>query len=133
MDKTHFFNLINAGNINSGLLSENFARSHEEFLNFPVNLKGLPILIAADSALFEFSSKDVFQISEDEIWLSIADSDIKLWVSGIADSLEYRVDVFEPDASPLAVQGPLAAPLIADLFGQWVHDLKFFGFEKTKL
>ena len=75
----------------------------------------------------------LLQISEDEIWLSIADSDIKLWVSGIADSLEYRVDVFEPDASPLAVQGPLAAPLIADLFGQWVHDLKFFGFEKTKL
>ena len=62
MDKTHFFNLINAGNINSGLLSENFARSQEEFLNFPVNLKGLPILIAADSAVFEFSSKDVFQI-----------------------------------------------------------------------
>ncbi len=71
MDKTHFFNLINAGNINSGLLSENFARSHEEFLNFPVNLKGLPILIAADSALFEFSSKDVFQISEDEILTKI--------------------------------------------------------------
>ena len=71
MDKTHFFNLINAGNINSGLLSENFARSHEEFLNFPVSLKGLPILIAADSAVFEFSSKDVFQISEDEILTKI--------------------------------------------------------------
>ena len=75
----------------------------------------------------------LLQISEDEIWLSIADSDIKLWVSGIADSLKYRVNVFEPDASPLAVQGPLATPLIADLFGEWVRDLKFFGFEKTKL
>ena len=75
----------------------------------------------------------LLQISKDEIWLSIADSDIRLWVSGIADSLEYRVDVFEPDASPLAIQGPLATPLIADLFGQWVHDLKFFGFEETEL
>ena len=67
MDKTHFFNLINAANINSGLLSENFARSHEDFLNFPVNLKGLPILIAADPSVFEFSSDDVFQLSEKEI------------------------------------------------------------------
>ena len=67
MDKTHFFNLINAGNIKSGLLSENFVRSHEDFLNFPVNLKGLPILIAADPAVFEFSSDDVFQLSEIEI------------------------------------------------------------------
>ena len=75
----------------------------------------------------------LLQISKDEIWLSIADSDIKLWVSGIADSLEYQVDVFEPDASPLAVQGPLATPLIADLFGQWIHDLKFFGFREIKL
>ena len=67
MDKTHFFNLINAGNINSGLLSENFVRSHEDFANFPINLKGLPILIAADPAVFEFSSDDVFRISEKEI------------------------------------------------------------------
>ena len=67
MDKTHFFNLINAGNINSGLLSENFVRSREDFANFPINLKGLPILIAADPAVFEFSSDDVFGLSEKEI------------------------------------------------------------------
>ena len=67
MDKTRFFNLINAGNINSGLLSENFVRSREDFANFPINLKGLPILIAADPAVFEFSSDDVFRISEKEI------------------------------------------------------------------
>ena len=64
MDKTNFFNLINAGNINSGLLSENFVQSHEDFFNFPVNLKGLPILVAADPAVFEFSSEDVFEISD---------------------------------------------------------------------
>ena len=67
MDKTHFFNLINVGNISSGLLSENFAQSPEDFLNFPVNLKGLPILIAADPAVFEFSSEDVFELSDNEI------------------------------------------------------------------
>ena len=67
MDKTNFFNLINAGNINSGLLSENFVQSYEDFFNFPVNLKGLPILVAADPTVFEFSPDDVFEIPEDEI------------------------------------------------------------------
>jgi hypothetical protein len=67
LDKTHFFNLINVGNISSGLLSENFVQSPEDFLNFPINLKGLPILIAADPAVFEFSSEDVFELSDNEI------------------------------------------------------------------
>ena len=67
MDKTHFFNLINVGNISSGLLSENFVQSPEDFLNFPIKLKGLPILIAADPAVFEFSSEDVFELSDNEI------------------------------------------------------------------
>ncbi len=73
MDKTNFFNLINAGNINSGLLSENFVQSHEDFFNFPVNLKGLPILVAADPAVFEFSSEDVFEVREDEILTKVYD------------------------------------------------------------
>ena len=73
MDKTHFFNLINAGNINSGLLSENFVQSPEDFFNFPISLKGLPILIAADPAVFEFSSEDVFEIPEDEILKKVYD------------------------------------------------------------
>ena len=67
MDKTHSFNLINAGNINSGLLNENFVQSYEDFCNFPINLIGLPILIPADPAVFEFSSEDVFEIPEDEL------------------------------------------------------------------
>ncbi|MDC3128194.1 hypothetical protein OA846_01635 [Paracoccaceae bacterium] len=73
MDKTNFFNLINAGNINSGLLSENFVQSHEDFFKFPINLKGLPILVAADPAVFEFSSEDVFEIPEDEILKKVYD------------------------------------------------------------
>ena len=73
MDKANFFNLINAGNINSGLLSENFVQSHEDFFNFPVNLRGLPILVAADPAVFEFSLEDVFEIREDEILTKVYD------------------------------------------------------------
>ncbi len=67
MDKSHFFNLINVGNINSGLLRDNFVHSRESFLEFPTHLKGLPILIAAEPEIFEFSPEDVFELSEDEI------------------------------------------------------------------
>ena len=39
--------------------------------------------------------------------------------------------VFEPDVSPLAVQGPLADDTMADLLGDWVRDVPFFGFVET--
>jgi aminomethyltransferase len=41
--------------------------------------------------------------------------------------------VSEPDVSPLAVQGPKAAALIADLFGDWIHELKYFCFRDSSL
>jgi glycine cleavage system aminomethyltransferase T len=41
--------------------------------------------------------------------------------------------VTEPDASPLAVQGPLADDVVANLFGDWVHELKYFWFRETDL
>jgi dimethylsulfoniopropionate demethylase len=48
----------------------------------------------------------------------MADSDLLLWVKGIANG--YRLDVLvdEPDVSPLAVQGPKADALMARVFGE---------------
>ena len=40
--------------------------------------------------------------------------------------------MFEPDVSPLAIQGPKSADVVADLFGDWVRELKF-GFRITDL
>ena len=59
----------------------------------------------------------LLQIEKEEIWLSIADSDILLWASAIAGMSQFDVKVFEPDVSPLAVQGPKAKHVITDLFG----------------
>lgn len=72
-------------------------------------------------------------LDENRFWLSIADSDIALWASGIAAERGMDVQVFEPDVSPLAVQGPKAEDVIADLFGDWVRELKYFGFKQTDL
>ena len=68
------------------------------------------------------------KLAEDRWWISIADSDLLLWVKGIANG--YRLDVLvdEPDVSPLGVQGPRADELMARVFGDGVRDVKFFRF-----
>ncbi|TBX28191.1 MULTISPECIES: dimethylsulfoniopropionate demethylase [Nioella] len=68
------------------------------------------------------------KLAEDRWWISIADSDLLLWVKGIAYG--YRLDVLvdEPDVSPLAVQGPKADELMARVFGDAVRDIRFFRF-----
>ncbi|MEP2029075.1 MAG: dimethylsulfoniopropionate demethylase [Paracoccaceae bacterium] len=68
------------------------------------------------------------KLAEDRWWISIADSDLLLWVKGIANG--YRLDVLvdEPDVSPLAVQGPKADDLMARVFGESVRSIRFFRY-----
>jgi len=68
------------------------------------------------------------KLAEDRWWISIADSDLLLWVKGIANG--YRLDVLvdEPDVSPLAIQGPKSDELMARVFGDAVRDVRFFRF-----
>ena len=68
------------------------------------------------------------KLADDRWWISIADSDLLLWVKGLANG--YRLDVLvdEPDVSPLAVQGPKADELMARVFGDAVRAVKFFRF-----
>ena len=75
----------------------------------------------------------LLQIADDEIWLSIADSDIALWAAGIAGARGMDVRVHEPDVSPLAIQGPKAADVVADMFGDWIRTLRYFGFAEAEL
>ena len=63
----------------------------------------------------------LLQIANNEVWFSIADSDLYLWVSAIAGSLGMDVEVFEPDVSPLAVQGPKATNVVSNLFCAWTE------------
>lgn len=68
------------------------------------------------------------KLADDRWWISIADSDLLLWVKGIVYG--YRLDVLvdEPDVSPLAVQGPRSDDLMAAVFGDAVRDIRFFRF-----
>ena len=67
-------------------------------------------------------------VAPDKFWFSIADSDLLLWVAGIAQGLNLDVTVTEPDVSPLAIQGPLAEDLLVDVFGEDIRAIKFFRF-----
>ena len=68
------------------------------------------------------------KLAEDRYWISIADSDLLLWVKGVAQGFRLDVLVDEPDVSPLAVQGPLAEELMARVFGDSIRDVRFFRF-----
>ena len=70
----------------------------------------------------------LLKLDDDMFWISIADSDILLWASGIALGLGLDVKIKEPDVYPLAVQGPKSEDLLASVFGEDIRKLKFFNF-----
>ena len=72
----------------------------------------------------------VLRVAEDRFWFSLADGDILLWAQGLAAGGDCDVAVAEPDVSPLQVQGPHSAELLAGLLGDWVHALNFYRFRE---
>ena len=73
------------------------------------------------------------RLGNNHFWLSIADRDILLWAKGVAIGLQMQVTLQEPDVSPLAIQGPKSFDVAADLFGDWVRELKYYWFRETEL
>ena len=66
------------------------------------------------------------KLTDNDWWLSIADTDVMLWAQGLAIGFNLDVTVTEPDVWPLAVQGPKAEQLMARVFGESVRNIKFF-------
>ena len=66
------------------------------------------------------------KLAEDRWWISIADSDLLLWVKGICNGFRLDVLIDEPDVNLLAVQGPKAEALMSRVFGDKVNGVKFF-------
>jgi len=65
--------------------------------------------------------------AEDEFWFSVSDSDLMLWLQGVNVGLNYDVTIAEIDVSPLQIQGPLSADLMADLVGDEVREIPYYG------
>ncbi len=78
---------------------------------------------------FMINDPVIVKISNYKFWISIADSDVLLWIDGIVSSLNLDVKVTEPDISPLAIQGPKSELLASKLFGSKITNLKLFDIE----
>ena len=75
----------------------------------------------------------LLRIARDRFWFSTADSDLILWAQGLAASQAHNVQIFEPDASPLQLQGPKSRDIVRGLFGNEVADLKYYWFKPARL
>ena len=72
----------------------------------------------------------LIKLADDRFWISTSDSDILLWVAGLAEGCQLDVSVFEPEVYPLAVQGPKSPQLMEKVFGHEIHQLKFFDIRR---
>ena len=73
LNKREVFSLINAANVGSPLMHDNFVTSPETFSKFSDKAKGIPIMIPADEKLFHFGSSDVFTLSKNQILKTVYD------------------------------------------------------------
>ena len=73
------------------------------------------------------------RVAAQQVWFSLADSDMLLWAKGVATSEKLNVTIDEPDVSPMQVQGPNSRDLMRDVFGDWIDDLKFYWMRELEL
>ena len=75
----------------------------------------------------------LLRLGENHFWLSLADSDVLLWSQGVAVNSKLKVNISEPDVSPLQLQGPTSKKIMIKLFGEDIKDLKYYWFREYKL
>ena len=89
------------------------------------------LITAADGGIV--NDPVLLRLGEQHFWLAGADSDTLLYAKGLAVNSGMRVEVREPDVSPLQVQGPKSKQVMQSLFGDRVHELRYYYFFETEL
>lgn len=75
----------------------------------------------------------MLRLAEDRYWLSCSDSDLLLWIKGVAVYAGLDVVIREPDVSPVQVQGPKSKAVIETLFGTGIAELAYYTLAETTL
>ncbi len=75
----------------------------------------------------------MLRLAKDRYWLSCSDSDLLLWVKGIAVYAGLDVRIHEPDVSPVQIQGPKSRAVIDALFGEEIAGLAYYTLAETTL
>lgn len=73
----------------------------------------------------------LLKLGENQFWLSLSDSDVLLWVKGVAINSNMDVKICEPDVSPLQIQGPKSREIMEALLGKEVSELRYFWFKEV--
>jgi len=75
----------------------------------------------------------MLRLGENRFWFALADSDVLLYAMGLAANAGLDVELAEPEAYPVQVQGPRSKDVIRDLFGDEVADLHWYWFTETSI
>ena len=69
----------------------------------------------------------LLRLAQDEFWFSLSDSDLEWWLRGVNVGKKFDVSIGEIDVCPVQIQGPKSEDLMADLFGDAVREIPFYG------
>ncbi|HWP37382.1 MAG TPA: glycine cleavage T C-terminal barrel domain-containing protein [Gemmatimonadales bacterium] len=94
--------------------------------------QGKYVVITADDGGI-INDPVLLRLGENHFWLALADSDVLLWARGVALNSGLKVQITEPDVSPVQIQGPKAKAVVHALFGDAVLKLGYYWFLDTKL
>ncbi|WP_101068827.1 glycine cleavage T C-terminal barrel domain-containing protein [Roseovarius salinarum] len=75
----------------------------------------------------------LLRLAEDEFWFSISDSDLMLWLQGVNTPRRWEVEIDEIDVAPLQIQGPLSEDMMADVVGDEVREIPYYGLLETEI
>ena len=75
----------------------------------------------------------LLRVAEDEFWFSLSDSDIMFFLQGVNHDKKFDVNIDEIDAAPVQIQGPKSVDLMADLVGEAVRDIPYYGLMEAKV
>src|SRR5262249_54506043 len=54
----------------------------------------------------------LMRLGQNHFWLALADSDVLLWAKGVAVHSGLKVNIAEPDVSPMQIQGPKSKAVV---------------------
>lgn len=75
----------------------------------------------------------LIRLDTNRYWLSAADSDLALWLKGVACFAGLDVKITEPDVAPIQLQGRKSRDLMVRLFGEALQELKYYRALETTL
>ena len=75
----------------------------------------------------------LLRVAEDEFWFSLSDSDIMFFLQGVNHDKRFNVTIDEIDVAPVQIQGPKSVDLMADLVGDAVRDIPYYGLMEAKV